>query len=389
MTVRMDDGDWCADKDCYVRKQDSWRSYRLTQAAQAAQLLIIPDRVSGRPFFTPTEVARGREIVRDGCPHGALMLSYTPSSSSENDLLVEGFPDVRIVCTRSGGCPCREQNQGKPSDGKPLVEVFANLDKDDNDENAPLCPECGEYLVGAFCPNCKRKKQPLAPYVSTAVAKPAPHLDLAREAIASHLRKGNPKVWYALLRKIRPGYGYPADMPIERIQQHVAAYLTGNTVGDVEELGRRLADWGVSVKELPDEAEVRRRLSRIRGWVMGRATDLPGTIALQGNLANLEKLYEDASHLEVINSNKDASLLAEIGGLMTALTTIGAIIDSNRSVLLRQTFGSVILLLRAPIEKLPDVLQMTSQPAIEYALALLLDTEIEYPRIQALTRALQ
>lgn len=112
-------------------------------------------------------------------------------------------------------------------------------------------------------------------------------------------------------------------------------------------------------------------------------------VALQGNLTNLERLYEAASHLEVVNNNKDASLLAEIVGLMSALTTIGAIIDSDRSTSLRQTFGSVILLLRAPVEKLPDVLQMTSEPAIEYALALLLDTEAEYPRIQALTKAVQ
>lgn len=252
-TVRMDDGDWCADKGCYDRKRDSWESLRLTQAAQVQENLPIkPYGAFGRPFY-PAEVARGREIVRDGCPHGALMLAYTPSSSSENDLLVEGFPDVRIVCARSGGCPCRETRK-KPPDSKPLVEVFAEADESDDDENNPLCPECGEFLVGTECANCKRKKQPLAPYVSTAVAKPAPHLDLAIEAIASHLRKGNPKVWYALLKKIRPGYGYPADLPVERIQQHVAKYLTGNTVGDVEELGQRLADWGVSVKELPDEA---------------------------------------------------------------------------------------------------------------------------------------
>lgn len=103
--------------------------------------------------------------------------------------------------------------------------------------------------AAAWQPSAEAEPQPGKPLIEAFAAKETMSLEDSAAKVAEALEADNPKVWYALLSKIRK-YPFSSDLSTWQIRVYIAKFLLGSTMGDIAAMPDKLAEWGIEVKTI-------------------------------------------------------------------------------------------------------------------------------------------
>jgi ParB/RepB/Spo0J family partition protein len=296
--ARVKSGDeWrCPDETCFKRKGDHWRADQLRQASEISGIpvgdLTTNRHASVGYFYNERDLLD--QIVAAGCPN--LRLEWANYGGVGQ--VVPDFPHVQAVCYHGEGkhCTCLSKARAERTRSDPLHIAEREREK---------------------------ALQSL--------------LDKYGQVVADALRAGNLHVWLRILRIVDYQIKKGSDMTLDQIQQRIGCNLVNNNLtyrakNDLriaqQEIDDLLAALGIQTPETGDPADqaaqLKRRFQRIQGWIADLDPAQITVEALDGNLANLDKLtveFDALAAQNIDNPDLDGFLLsiAEAWEILTNL----------------------------------------------------------------------
>ena len=362
-TVRHGDGLRCPHRSCFDRKLAAWQALRLVAASEQTGIAIAGEMMQYGAWSSLANVPQPGKILERGCPN--LRLRFNDSVGVSR-LLVQDYDDVEIVCLhgKDGRCTCGQAAK-------------AQATRQDPDHQARKAAE-------------KRIHEEI---VEPAVA-----------AVLAGLEGGHLGVWRAIASNIASSRGDVAVKDgddLSTIQAAMArgvAYKNAWQWKDKADFGqakevfeRQLAALGLPLPWTVTPLEAaQRQYGRIAEWIQQRRfwkwdyeLNVP---AIAGNIANLERLQDEAAELP--DGDETAALrsliaqdlctlreLAQIAGQLNEIRTAHGNLRQRCTELCEKEVGGL---------EFDRVLAGATAPELRYALVF----SDSFGRIQALSARL-
>ncbi|MFW6063732.1 MAG: ParB/RepB/Spo0J family partition protein, partial [Chloroflexota bacterium] len=351
----------CGDVGCFDVKQRNWRLNRL-QAAQdvCGDLPLLAADVNSWQVedFSHRDAVHGAAILEEGCPKDCLHLAYRPTYTPEYYLHAESVPEVHVVCY-AGGRPCRclkaAQKAAKTADPRAKAEAEAK----------------------------KRLKDEI--------------VTPAAEALAEAMLAMQPEIWRLVVEEYVWGVRTEgrdwdkiclsvAKKLLDKQVYHNSHNEPASTRKRIDAMLHELdvqADYPVPASAVDD---LRRRYERIKGWADGFEEEMPSAVQLQGNLDNLDQLYQECQdlwrstidegdldgNLEFIADGGEVTALGgEVVSLQEFIEDVLAIVEEDAPALSEfYTHGRVLFHSAPGSPSYNDVLDRCDPALLRYALTV-------------------
>jgi len=266
----------CADIDCFALKKQAYQIYQLQEASQTFNIPIL-DGEFGTYFYHSKTLHGPDGVLTTGCEHLRLHIDH---QATPDERVAKSYPHIAVVCAQTE-CPCKATRLQAQRAARQTDEPTASTE-----QQKDLAAARNHYEQTINNPAQKRIAAQLAAMDERVWNKLAAFV-FWRWDERDQDRPMFEEIWdlYAQMIINRSIGAYYPELPPEKLHSRF------------NKLNTLLTQLGCEPLPAPDPiTDLIARFERIKGWLDQINTDTPRK-ALEGNLANLEKLKTEYNQL--------------------------------------------------------------------------------------------